>query len=96
MSALGAPLQPAELLLLKLAAAILSKPKVVVLNQHFDNIPNTLLKHILHVLEQQSFSILYFTNHHKADFFDGVMNWCLENRDVQTVSAIASQGEHHE
>ncbi|MCY7294694.1 ABC transporter ATP-binding protein [Alteromonas sp. a30] len=96
MSALGAPLQPAELLLLKLAAAILSKPKVVVLNQHFDNIPTTLLKHILSILESQPFSILYFTNHPKADYFDGVMNWCIDPEGVKTVSNQLSQGGHNE
>lgn len=77
MSALGTPLQPAELLLLKLAAAILAQPKVIILNQHFDNIPEALWHHIMRVLEAQSCSVLYFTNHPNSQFFNGIMKWKL-------------------
>jgi len=81
MSALGTPLQPAELLLLKLAAAILAQPKVIVLNQHFDNIPEGLQHHIMQVLEAQTCSVMYFTNHPNSQFFNGTMKWKLRSEN---------------
>lgn len=96
MSALGSPLQPAELLLLKLAAVILSKPQVVVLNQHFDNIPKTLLAHILTVIQEQDFSVLYFTNHPDSQHFDGIFNWCIEQNQVTQVHIAPQKGVEYE
>ena len=39
LSPVGAPLQPLEFILLKLAAALLSAPKILIINQHFDAVP---------------------------------------------------------
>ncbi len=96
MSALGSPLQPAELLLLKLAAAILSKPQVVILNQHFDNIPKDLLERILTLIKAQDFSVLYFTNHPNPAYLDGVLNWCFEQNDVSKVNGKTEKGVQYE
>lgn len=74
MSPLGAPLQPIEVLLLKLAAALLTQPKIVILNQHFDSIPQANREGLLAMLEQQDCIVLYFSNHHLAEYFDGVFN----------------------
>ncbi len=73
LSTLGAPLMPADFLLLKVTAAILAKPQIVVLNQDIDNLPTHLREKVIKVLSQQEFSILYFTNQPEHDQFDGVL-----------------------
>ena len=74
LSMLGAPLRGPEMLLLKLAAAMLAQPKLVILNQRFDDIPSISRKQMLDLLQRQSFTILYFTSQPDADYFDGMIN----------------------
>lgn len=62
VSVLGAPLQPIEFLLLKLAAAMIAKPQILILNQHFDAIPPDLRIRLLERLKSYDFTVLYFTN----------------------------------
>lgn len=73
LSSLGSPLQPFELLLLKLAAAFLSRPQLIILNQHFDNLPTDLNLHLLHELEKQQATVLYFTHHPIGGVFDSTL-----------------------
>lgn len=73
MSPLGAPFLPHEFLLVKLTAAILSQPKVIILTQYFDNMPLDELKRLLTRLEKQPFAVLYFSNHPDIPVFD----YCL-------------------
>ncbi len=82
LSVLGAPFQSVEVLLLKLAAAILANPKVLVLNQRFDNVLGHAREHIMQVLEQQPFTVLYFTSYPDNRFFDG----CLQLTPVESGS----------
>lgn len=81
MTPLGTPLLPAELLLLKLAAAIIAKPKVVILNQHFDAIPHEERMRLLEVIADLPFTVLYFTTHPEDSCFDGVIEL---GKDCQT------------
>ena len=74
VTVLGAPLQPLEFLLLKLAAAIIAQPKVVIINQHFDAIPYALRVRLLDRLSAQPFTILYFTNIPLPECFSGVLS----------------------
>ncbi len=74
VSVLGAPLQPLEFLLLKLAAAILAKPKLLILNQHFDAIPGALRSRLMERLRSFDFTVLYFTNTPVAGHFKGVLH----------------------
>ncbi|GGW82182.1 ABC transporter transmembrane domain-containing protein [Alteromonas halophila] len=74
LSALGTPLQPLELLLLKLAGAILSQPKLLLINQHFDAIPPALKLRLLTRIEQQPFTVLYFSNRVDESVFDGTLS----------------------
>ena len=74
VSVLGAPLQPLEFLLLKLAAAIIAKPKLLILNQHFDAIPIELRSRLLTRLSKHDFTVLYFTNMPMPDHFNGVLH----------------------
>jgi len=76
LSPLGAPLQPHEFLLLKLAAVLLSHPMVVILTQYFDNLPALELKTLLGNLSQETFTVLYFTNHPEIEAFDQCL--CLD------------------
>ncbi len=74
LSASGFPLSSSELLRLKLAAALLLKPCIVILNQFFDTIPVTMNQRIMKRLKGiQETSILYFSNHlydNNDDIFD--------------------------
>ncbi|OUX90702.1 MAG: ABC transporter ATP-binding protein [Pseudoalteromonas sp. TMED43] len=74
VSVLGAPLQPLEFLLLKLAAAIIAKPKLLILNQHFDAIPIEMRERLLRRLDKYDFTVMYFTNTPIPDCLDGVLH----------------------
>ena len=74
VSVLGAPLQPLEFLLLKLAAAIIAKPKLLILNQHFDAIPIDMRERLLRRLDKYDFTVMYFTNTPIPDCLDGVLH----------------------
>jgi ABC-type Mn2+/Zn2+ transport system ATPase subunit len=85
MSSLGSPLLPYEFLLLKLAAAFLSKPQLIILNQHFDNLPDELHAQLLKELEAQESTVFYFTHNPVDGVFDGTLSLdnCI-NRDSQS------------
>lgn len=74
LSPLGTPLLPHEFLLLKLASAILSQPKVIVLTQYFDNMEKEELTRLLKNLNDLPFTILYFTNHPNSGTFPLSLN----------------------
>ena len=86
ISSMGAPLLPADVLLLKLAAAMLAEPKLVVLNQDIDNMPRMLRSRLLKTIHQQPFGVLYFTDKPEAGVFNGILR-CDSNS-----SGNASQG----
>ena len=73
LSAIGAPLMPLEFLLLKIAAAVLTKPELLILNQDFDNVPQAIRQSILDQLCGQPFSVLYYTNRLDEVRFDSVL-----------------------
>ena len=91
---LGTPLQPLEFLLLKLAAAILSGPQIVLLNQHFDAIPHALKARLLRRIYSINWTVLYFTNMPVDGEFDGI----LALHDTLEVTAFtpntAEEGTH--
>lgn len=74
ISASGAPLQPLEFLLIKLAAAILSKPQVLILNQHFDAIAPGIKNRLLARISRMECTVLYFTNMPIPEVFDATLN----------------------
>ena len=64
LSTSGFPLSPSELLQLKLAAALLLKPKIIILTQLFDTIPAKTNKLIMKRLRTLSdITVIYFSNH---------------------------------
>ncbi len=74
LSVLGAPLQPTQFVLLKVAAALLYQPKVILFTQNFDNLSHKERTNLLLMLNEQPFSVLYFTNHPEFEAFD----FCLD------------------
>lgn len=73
MTPQGTPLLPVELMLLKLAVALLAQPDIIILNQHFDTIPQGQKHRILGELKSQPQTILYFTNQPDSHLFEGVI-----------------------
>ncbi|MFV8783364.1 ABC transporter transmembrane domain-containing protein [Microbulbifer sp. SA54] len=73
LSSVGSPLQPLEFILLKLAVAMLIKPKVLILNQHFDAIPASKRVALLTLIKQMDSTVVYFTNAPESVPFDGVI-----------------------
>ncbi len=75
LSATGAPLSLVEVLKLKLAAAVLSKPSVLVLNQLFDMLPAHALKQVIDILNfEQGITIIYFSNREQDLGFEKFMH----------------------
>lgn len=62
LASTGWPLGPDDLIRLKLAAALLRRPRVLVLSPLFDMIPVDELDRILAAFDKTATSILYFTN----------------------------------
>lgn len=87
ISSMGAPLLPADVLLLKLASAILAQPKLVVLNQDIDNMPRTLRSSLLQTIQQQDFSVVYFTDKPEAGVFNGLLH-CASNSTANASSGL--------
>lgn len=73
LSSVGAPLQPLEFIFLKLVVAILSKPKILIINQHFDTIPTKKREAVLALIEKTNITVLYFSNAPVLSNFDGVI-----------------------
>jgi ABC-type bacteriocin/lantibiotic exporter with double-glycine peptidase domain len=67
----GTPLRSTEILRLKLAAALLMKPKILILNEYFDTISYERRMRIFkHLCEIDDMMLLYFSNRHDLAFFD--------------------------
>ncbi len=73
LSPQGSPFVPAEFLLLKLAAAILSQSQVIILTPHFDSLPHKQLELLLNRLQLLNATMIYFTNAPQTPGFD----YCL-------------------
>lgn len=79
----GWPLSVTEAVQLKLAGALLSKPRILVLNQLIDLIPAHHLRRVINaVKEDKSLTLVYFT-HRRDDFgYDGYL---YMTHDAQTL-----------
>ncbi len=70
----GWPLSTSEIMQLKLANAIISRPKILVLNQLFDIIEEDYLKRAIAELRDQSdTTVIYFSNRHADLGFDNFL-----------------------
>lgn len=90
ISSMGAPLLPADVLLLKLAAAMLAKPKLVVLNQDIDNMPRVLRARLLQTIEEQQFSVLYFTDKPQQGLFNGLLHFSSDSDGNASTGIVVS------
>lgn len=83
IAATGWPLSITETMQLKLAAAVLAKPRVLILNQIFDVMPEARLRASLNLLQRESeTTVIYFSNRHGELGFDSYL--CLA-RETQTL-----------
>jgi putative ABC transport system ATP-binding protein len=96
LSSLGAPLLPLDLLLLKLAVAIVAQPKIVVLNQDFDNLLVEQHNKVLSAIGCQPFSILYFTQDPKPGFFDATLQLMSDGTGNGSSGLEVSRNNAHE
>jgi ABC-type bacteriocin/lantibiotic exporter with double-glycine peptidase domain len=79
----GWPLTIGETMQLKLAAAILSRPKVLVLSQLFDTMPDEYLRRSLDVLQQEkNCTVIYFTARRRDMGFDAYLNLGTEEQTL--------------
>lgn len=85
ISITGAPLSLTEVLKLKLASALISGPKVLVLNQLFDIIPEQTLMDIIKLFrERWNTSVLYFSNRDHALGFEKFLYLGASEQPVYT------------
>lgn len=92
ISSMGAPLLPADVLLLKLAAALLAEPKLIILNQDIDNMPRLFRKQLLATLQKQKFSVIYFTDKPETGVFNGDLH-CSASGDGNASSGLVISSE---
>ncbi|BFM06396.1 ABC transporter transmembrane domain-containing protein [Halioxenophilus aromaticivorans] len=74
LSAVGAPLGPMEFIQLKLASALLGSPKVLIINQHFDTIPQQRRQALMDIIANMNTTVLYFTNAADTAVFSRVID----------------------
>ncbi len=85
IAATGWPLSIAETMQLKLASAIIARPRVVVLNKLYDVLPEETMLRSLELLRRVtdgSCTVILFTNHSPALNFD---HWILFDAQSQSV-----------
>ncbi|MEM6602784.1 MAG: ABC transporter ATP-binding protein [Pseudomonadota bacterium] len=83
MTVTGMPLSPDQVLRLKLAAAILARPSLLIVTQFFDTIPNHLYRRIFQRLQSmEKMSLIYFTNREEDDIFNA--RYHVKNLIAQT------------
>ncbi|WP_164156893.1 ATP-binding cassette domain-containing protein [Sandarakinorhabdus rubra] len=92
LSSTGAPFSVAKMMQLKLAAAILSEPRILVLSPLFDTVTLTRLRAVFGHFRQLDTTILYFSNRPEAVELDGWL-WMglrqqLITRDVREFDAL--------
>ncbi|UTW55703.1 ABC transporter ATP-binding protein [Kordiimonas sp. SCSIO 12610] len=85
LSATGAPLSLVEVLKLKLTAAVLSKPSILVLNQLFDMMPAATLQNVIETLNaEENMTIIYFSNRENTLGFERFMLLETEHQALLT------------
>jgi ABC-type bacteriocin/lantibiotic exporter with double-glycine peptidase domain len=74
LSTTGWPLTISETMQLKLAAAIIAEPRVLVLNQLFDTMPDDVLRRALDMLQAKcDCTVIYLTDRHRTLGFDAYL-----------------------
>jgi putative ABC transport system ATP-binding protein len=73
LSRSGWPLTQPQAIRLKLATALLARPKVLVLGDIVDSVQRHLVLSVLSLLEEQGTTVLYFSNSHDLSNFTHTM-----------------------
>jgi len=87
LSQLGAPLMPLELVRLKVAAVLLAKPPLVIINQNFDGVPDAMRTLLLNLLAEESFNMIYFSQLPMPPQFDVEMTLTVDADSNQQEAA---------
>lgn len=92
IAATGWPLSITETMQLKLAAAVLAKPRVLILNQIFDVMPEARLRASLDLIQQESeTTVIYFSSRHGDLGFHSYL--CLQRTEqtlLESYEALAA------
>jgi putative ABC transport system ATP-binding protein len=83
LSSTGAPFTVAKMMQLKLAAAILSEPRILVLSPLFDTVARARLKAVFDHFRDTQTTILYFSNRPEDLVLDGYL-WLGLDRQLIT------------
>jgi ABC-type bacteriocin/lantibiotic exporter with double-glycine peptidase domain len=96
ISSTGWPLTIVETMQLKLAAAIIARPRVLVLNQLFDGIPDAILKRSLDMLQAASATtVIYFSGRERDLGFDSYLYLGAEKQRLyESFEALAEAAEN--
>lgn len=71
LSIIGRPLTPSETLRLKIAFALIAKPKILIINAFFDSISIKKRKNIFSKLcAMEDMTLIYFSGNHELPYFD--------------------------
>jgi len=73
LSTTGAPFTIAKMMQLKLAAAILSEPRILVMSPLFDMVPRDMLRRLFDAMRELPGSVVYFTNRLTPPALDGYL-----------------------
>ena len=79
LASTGWPLSLPEMMRLKLAGALLSRPKLLLLSPLFDMVPADELARIFKALEELPTTVIYFTNRNNPPVLDGYL-WVGRDR----------------
>lgn len=88
LSSTGAPFTVAKMMQLKLAAAILSEPRILVMSPLFDTVPVARLTAVFARLAGSNTTILYFSNRPEAVTLDG---WLWLGLQQQRITASRAE-----
>ena len=91
LSSTGAPFTVAKMMQLKLAAAILSEPRILVMSPLFDTVARARLKAVFDHFRDSRTTILYFSNRPEDLVLDGYL-WLGLDRQLITRDRAAFDG----
>jgi putative ABC transport system ATP-binding protein len=95
LSSTGAPFTVAKMMQLKLAAAILSEPRLLVLSPLFDTVPRPRLNAVFDLFKDLPTTVLYFSNRPEDVVLDGWLWMGLDaqrlTRDVNEFNRLRTQ-----
>jgi putative ABC transport system ATP-binding protein len=92
LSSTGAPFTVAKMMQLKLAAAILSEPRILVMSPLFDTVARARLKAVFDHFRDSRTTILYFSNRPEDLVLDGYL-WLGLDRQLITRDRAAFDGQ---